>query len=241
MTEESGSVAADVKVTYDADPDVEAGGGDNEHPLETFKKHSAKFHEEKVRPMLDKAGDSFRKAHEIGAAKTREIGDSLKNLGDAGAAKSREIGAKTVEKSRSIGIGTQVATAAAVAHTKHTFSQIGGDPTEKTADGEHVIKGEENDFLITGLIQHYFIQSLAIMGGVAALVTMVLLEGHLIDIASLGTIILAPLVFWQKMQLVALGGMRGQVNEMRSEVNRLQVENCKLVEANTELEKQVDG
>uniref|UniRef100_A0A7S3LGH9 Uncharacterized protein n=1 Tax=Amphora coffeiformis TaxID=265554 RepID=A0A7S3LGH9_9STRA len=243
MTEESGSIAADVKVTYDSVPDVEAGAGgkDDEHPLEALKKHSAKFHEEKVRPLLEQAGNSLRKVTEIGATKTREIGDSLKKVGDVSVAKSREIGAVTVEKSRSIGIGTQLATAAAVAHTKHTISQIGSPPVEKTEDGEQIIKGEETDWMITSFLMHHLIQSLAVLGGVAALVTFILMEGRLVDMASFITIILAPLVFWQKMQLNALGGMRGQINEMRATVNRLKVENSKLEDANTQLQTQVDG
>jgi len=239
--EESGSIAADVKVTYDSVPDVEAASvGEDAHPLEALKERSARFHEKKVRPLLEQAGNSLRKVTEVSAAKSRELGDSLRKVGDVSVAKSREIGAATAEKSRSIGIGTQMAAAAAVANTKHTISQIGSPPIEKTDDGEHVIKGEENDWLITSFIMHHLIQSLSVIGGVAALTAFILMEGRLIDMASFITIILAPLVFWQKMQLNALGNMRGQINEMRSTVNRLKVENSKLEDANTQLESQVD-
>ena len=227
MSQESGSIVADVKVTHDTPDDLEAGGSLEKalNPLQAFQQQSAKFHQEKVRPLLGNLGTSFKQA------------------GDATVAKSREIGDFTVTKSREIGIGTTMAAAATVAHTKHTLSQIGSNPTETTADGQVVVKGEENDFLVEGgnVLKAHGIQAVAAGGGVAALITMILLQGQLIDIASLATVILAPLVFWQKMQLNALGGMRAQQNALRHSVNRLTTENGKLSEANTQLEAKVDG
>ena len=132
------------------------------------------------------------------------------------------------------------AAATTLAKTKHTISQIGSHPTEQNEEGETVVKGEQNDYWITHVHEHG-IQAISVVGGVAALITMVLLEGQLIDIASLGTMLLSPLVFWQKMQLNELGGMRKQQNELRHSVNRFTVENNKLEEANTQLEAQNEG
>lgn len=231
-----------VKVTHEDEnetTDLENGGGgtstatsngnnnDSKNPLQALRQQSAKFHEQTLRPLLAKAGESWRHVTEYGATK------------------SRQVGAATVQQTRSLGLGTQVAAAAAVAHTQHTLSQIGSVPLEKT-NGEAqegdvvVVKGAANDWWVTGWHAH-MIQIVAVAGGLAALVTMVLLEGHLIDLASLGTLLLSPLVVWQKMQLNALGGMRAQQNALRASVNQLTVENGKLEAANTQLETQVDG
>lgn len=237
MSQESGSIVANVKVTHDTPDDLEAGNGSSEalNPLQAFQQQSAKFHQEKVRPLLGNLGTSFKQAGDA-------MGTSFKQAGDATVAKSREIGDFTVTKSREIGIGTTMAAAATVAHTKHTLSQIGSDPTETTADGQVVVKGEENDFLVEGgnVFKAHGIQALAAGGGVAALITMILLQGQLIDIACLATVVLAPLVVYQKMQLNELGGMRAQQNALRHSVNRLTTENGKLSDANTQLEAKVD-
>lgn len=145
-----------------------------------------------------------------------------------------------VDLESGLGLGTKIALASTLAKTQHTISEIGSNPLETNEAGETVVKGEGDDFFITNVHQ-YFIQAVAVFGGATALITMVLLEGQLIDIASLGTMLLAPLVFWQKMQLNKLGGMRKQQNELRHSVNRFTVENNKLQEANTQLEKEVDG
>ena len=107
-------------------------------------------------------------------------------------------------------------------------------------EGAVVVKGEENDHLVQGGFWSYAVQAVAVAGGLAALVAMVLTTGHLIDLASLGTMILSPLVYWHKFQLNALGGMRAQQNMLRQSVNRFTVENNKLEQANTQLEGQVD-
>jgi hypothetical protein len=201
------------------------------------------------------AGDAMRHATEQTLAKTQEFGQrtaqASREIGSATLAKSQELGLATVVKSRALGLatvqgtrsmgtGTQMAAAATLAQTSHVIGQIGSDPVERDADGKPMIKGEGNDFFVTHL-HAYGVQAVAVIAGVAALVTMVLLEGHLLDLASLGTMLLAPLVFWQKMQLKALGGLRGQVNDMRQMVNRLTVEINGLTGANDALATQVDG
>jgi hypothetical protein len=87
----------------------------------------------------------------------------------------------------------------------------------------------------------HFVQATAVIGGMAALVAMILIDQQLLDISAFCTIVLAPLVFWQKIQLKKLGGMRGQQNALRASVNRLTVENGKLAEANNQLEGQVES
>ena len=52
--------------------------------------------------------------------------------------------------------------------------------------------------------------------------------GTLNDLASLGTIVLAPLAFWQKNQLVVLDGIRKQQTELRATANQLSQENAAL-------------
>jgi hypothetical protein len=201
------------------------------------------------------AGDAMRQATEQTLAKSKEFGARTAQksremgsatlaksqaLGHATVVKSRELGLATVQGTRSMGMSTQMAAAATLAQTTHTMSQIGSDPVERDEDGKPMIKGEGNDFFVTHL-HAYGVQAVAVVAGLAALVTMVLLEGHLIDWASLGTMLLAPLVFWQKMQLKALGGLRGQVNAMRKMVNTLTVEINGLTGANDALATQVDG
>ena len=134
------------------------------------------------------------------AAKSREIGDFT-------VTKSREIGEATLSTTRSISVGTQVAAAATLAQTQHTLAQIGSNPLEYDDEGTVVVvKGAQNDHLVTGW-NAYLIQGTAVVGGGAALVAMILMASQLIDIASFCTMVLAPLVVWQKMKLETLGGM----------------------------------
>ena len=186
MVDENVSLASEVKVTYAEDEEEQPAADVDLEAATTTSASSSNG--AGLRPFLEQAGTSFRKVRDVSAAKTRALG------------------AATVETTRSLGLGTQLAAAATLAHTQHTLAQIGSNPLETNADGQVVVKGEENDGWVTGLHAN-MIQLVAIAGGLAALVSMVLFQGHLIDISSLATIILAPLVFWQKMELDKLGGM----------------------------------
>ena len=170
----------------------------------------------------DEAGSNFNKARQASWRKSQEIADATvaktkeftaataaksREIGDFTVTKSREIGEATLSTTRSISVGTQVAAAATLAQTQHTLAQIGSNPLEYDDEGAAVVvKGAQNDHLVTGW-NAYLIQGTAVVGGGAALVAMILMASQLIDIASFCTIVLAPLVVWQKMKLETLGGM----------------------------------
>lgn len=234
------------------------------HPLQSFHDEKVRPLLEQAGTSLRKVtdttlqksrelGDSLRKATDTTLQttlqKSRQLGDSVRaatdstlqksrQIGTATVVKSRQIGTATMQGTRSLGLGTQLAAAAAVAKTQQTIASIGADPVETTPDGKVVVKGQESDAIVTSVWSHA-IQVVAAAGGLVALVTMVLLEGQLIDIASLATVILSPLVFWQKMKLNALGGMRTQQNILRASCNRLTVENNHLADSNNRLEGEV--
>lgn len=52
----------------------------------------------------------------------------------------------------------------------------------------------------------------------------------IVDVASVLLFVLAPLTVYQKAKLKELGGMRGQINEMRMSVNEFSAENEKLTQ-----------
>ena len=63
---------------------------------------------------------------------------------------------------------------------------------------------------------------------------MVFTVSSIVDVASICLFGLAPLVVFQKAKLHKLGGLRGQINEMRMSVNTFNAENNKLT-------KSIDG
>jgi uncharacterized protein YlxW (UPF0749 family) len=63
----------------------------------------------------------------------------------------------------------------------------------------------------------------------------------MVDIASISCMCLAPYAVYQKKQLKALGGMRGQQNELRQSVNTFHAENQKLEQNVTNLQQSVDA
>ena len=179
-----------------------------------------------VRQVMEKAGPSVRQAME-------KVGPSMRQLGE-------QVGQVTAQKSRELSVGTQMAVAAATASTAHTLNQIGSNPMEQDeTTGQHKVKGEKTDGFITG-IHDYGIQGLSIVGFLAAVISMILIEAHLVDFTSLLTMILCPLIFWQKTQLKSLGGMRGQQNSLREKVNTLTNENAKLTSSIDVMEQQVE-
>jgi uncharacterized protein YlxW (UPF0749 family) len=73
----------------------------------------------------------------------------------------------------------------------------------------------------------------------SSITTMVLTQGHVVDAASYSTAALAPYAAYQKHKLQGLGGMRGQQNSLRQNVNELQQENNNLAASVDKLEEQV--
>jgi ATP-dependent protease ClpP protease subunit len=73
----------------------------------------------------------------------------------------------------------------------------------------------------------------------SSVTTMALTQGHVVDAASYSTAALAPYAAYQKHKLQGLGGMRGQQNSLRQNVNELQQENNHLAASVDQLEVQV--
>jgi len=121
-----------------------------------------------------------------------------------------------------------------VRQVKGFTDSIGESP--QNSDG--TIKGEETDAAVDK-VKPTMVGTLALTGVVGSIVTMVFTVGHIVDIASIATIGLGPLVVFQKRKLVSLGGLRGQMNETRHQVNNLSSENDVLEGSVNELETQV--
>ena len=221
--------------------------------LRTVQQHVGKAHEkagQSMRQVQEKAGQSMRQVQEKAGESLRNFqqhvghaleraGPSMRQMGEQVGQMVQQVGQVTAQKSRELSLGTQLAVAAATASTSHTLSQIGSHPLEADEEtGNHKVKGEGTDGLITGL-HDYGVQGLSVMGFLSALVSMILIVGHLVDFSSLLTMVLSPLVFWQKTQLKALGGMRGQQNALLEKVNTLTMENSKLTESIDTMEQQV--
>lgn len=233
MDEEAGSI-----VPQDAKP----------HPMDQLKSavqdssrklvDSTKgFHEEKVRPVLAKAGESVKQIHQATAESVGRFKDGAgQHLSKAGES-MKQVTQAAGNKTRELSFGTQLAVAAATAHASHTVSQIGSNPLESDEQG-HKVKGEGTDGFITNIHQ-YGIHGLSVVAFVSGLASMIMVVAHIVDINSLLMLVLSPLVFWQKTKLQALGGMRGQQNLLRQKVNALTVENGKLTNSIDEMEAQV--
>ena len=104
--------------------------------------------------------------------------------------------------------------------TKKAISSIGESPQEP--DG--TISGEETDGAVTK-VPSSFMDIVGVTGAASSVATMVLTEGHIVTIASLSTMCLAPYAALQKRTLRKLGGMRGLQNELRENVNFLYQQN----------------
>ncbi|KAL7573365.1 hypothetical protein ACA910_011725 [Epithemia clementina (nom. ined.)] len=196
-----------------------------------------------MRHVTDKASASMRQVSDKASASMRQVkehvGQTLQKAGPSVRQMTQQVSQVTVQKSRELSLGTQMAVAAATASTAHTFGQIGSHPLEEAEDGRHKVKGESTDGWVTGA-HEYGIQALCVIGFVSALTSMILIVGHLSDICSLLTMVICPMVFWQKTQLKSLGGMRGQQNALREKVNTLTAENSKLSSSIDTMERQVE-
>lgn len=104
--------------------------------------------------------------------------------------------------------------------TKQAIASIGENP--QNSDGS--IKGEESDEAITA-VPRSFMDIVGLTGIGSSIATMALTTGHVVDIASFSTLLLAPYAAIQKRTLRNLGGMRGQQNELRANVNFLYQQN----------------
>lgn len=104
--------------------------------------------------------------------------------------------------------------------TKNAITSIGESPQEP--DG--TIRGEDTDGAVTK-VPASAMDVIALTGLGSSIATMVLTQGHVVDIASLSTALLAPYAAIQKRTLTSLGGMRGQQNDLRGHVNFLYQQN----------------
>jgi len=121
-----------------------------------------------------------------------------------------------------------------VRKVKGFTDSIGESP--QNPDG--TIKGEETDAVVEK-VKPTIVDTIALTGVIGSIVTMVFTVGHVVDIASVSTMGVGPLVVFQKRKLAGLGGLRYQMNETRHQVNNLTQEN-NVLEGNVDnLETQV--
>jgi hypothetical protein len=73
----------------------------------------------------------------------------------------------------------------------------------------------------------------------SSVATLVLTDGHIVDLASYSTAVIAPYTSYQKHRLKKLGGLRGNINILRQKVNELHEENNVLSGSIDNLESQV--
>lgn len=104
-----------------------------------------------------------------------------------------------------------------------TIQRIGSDPQS----GRSGVSGADTDdasvkwkLSIVGII--------CICGFFAAILSFYVVPVLLVDVACVLLVLLAPFAGWQKIKLRKLGGMRGQLNNLRSSTNRLTIENREL-------------
>ena len=103
-----------------------------------------------------------------------------------------------------------------------TLKSIGSNPQE--SDGN--IAGGDTDTVVSSPLS--WVGILCLTGLLAAMLSFYIVPVYLVDLASLTLILIAPLAAWQKHLLRKLGGMRGQLNDLRNSTNRLTVENREL-------------
>mmetsp|Transcript_50535 Transcript_50535/g.75515 ORF Transcript_50535/g.75515 Transcript_50535/m.75515 type:complete len:276 (-) Transcript_50535:214-1041(-) len=118
--------------------------------------------------------------------------------------------------------------------SKRKVDSIGETP--QNPDG--TIKGAEDDEAVKK-VHPTVMDTVAVAGVGCSIATMALTEGHIVDLASMCTIGITPFAAYQKRSLNALGGMRGQQNQLREYVNDLALENNKLAESVDGLEEEV--
>jgi hypothetical protein len=123
------------------------------------------------------------------------------------------------EETTTRSLGTVKATLTAY----QTLNNIGKNPLND--DG--TVGGEESDSLFTR--PHLgIVGSVAVAGLLAAIASFVLVTAHLVDLASVTLMLIAPLVVVQKHMLRKLGGMRGLQNSLRQSANRFMQQNLTL-------------
>jgi len=118
---------------------------------------------------------------------------------------------------------------------KRQIAAIGDSPVN---DADGTVQGEDTDQMIHK-VQPGILDSVALVGVGGSLVSMMMTQGYLVDVASVMTMGLAPYCVYQKRELKELGGLRGQQNELRQHVNSLQVENNTLAASIDTLEVNV--
>jgi len=119
--------------------------------------------------------------------------------------------------------------------TQKAIASIGENP--QGPDGS--IKGEESDAAVTK-VPATAMDLVAVTGLVSSGATMVLTEGYIVTAACLSTMVLAPYAAVQKRTLKNLGGMRGQQNDLRANVNFLYQQNNILYHSINKLGVQVN-
>jgi hypothetical protein len=118
---------------------------------------------------------------------------------------------------------------------KRHVDSIGESPQQE--DG--TIQGSDDDNVVEA-VHPTMMDAVAVLGVGGSLVTLALTDGHIVDAASYMTMGMAPYCAYQKRSLKELGGMRGQQNQLRQNVNELQTENNKLTGSIDQLESSVN-
>jgi hypothetical protein len=131
-------------------------------------------------------------------------------------------------------------------YVKRYINSIGESPqqpaTAENDDGTSsiTIVGTDNDHVVEA-VHPTLMDVTAIVGVGGSLVTLALTEGHIIvDAASYLTMGISPYCAYQKRNLTELGGLRGQHNQLRQNVNELQTENHTLTKSIDQLESNVN-
>eukprot|EP00525_Craspedostauros_australis_P003712 CAMPEP_0198116606 /NCGR_PEP_ID=MMETSP1442-20131203/13488_1 /TAXON_ID= /ORGANISM="Craspedostauros australis, Strain CCMP3328" /LENGTH=272 /DNA_ID=CAMNT_0043774471 /DNA_START=344 /DNA_END=1162 /DNA_ORIENTATION=- len=121
---------------------------------------------------------------------------------------------------------------------KGFINSIGENPYERDENGEPVVKGQESDGAVSGMRMGILnIICAAAMG--LAIFCLVLPINPVTTAGSVFLLAFSPYIMYQKCQLDALGGMRGQINMLRNSANEFHAENDKLSGSVDVLEGQV--
>jgi hypothetical protein len=132
-------------------------------------------------------------------------------------------------------------------YVKRYINSIGESPQQAATAAENEndngtsssIVGSDNDHVVEA-VHPTLMDVTAIVGVGGSLVTLALTEGHIVDAASYLTMGIAPYCAYQKRNLTELGGLRGQHNQLRQNVNELQTENHTLTKSIDQLESNVN-
>lgn len=185
-----------------------------------------------------------------------QVKDSLLNVSDMTSRGTRVAVDRTVRGTRDLSISAKANIVSALAAAKHTLDEIGSVPLEEEGrtDDDDVeegkegspapslpkVKGEDTDGLILGIAPQYIVPLVAVVGFFSGLASFVIVVGHVVDLASVTLVLLAPLVLYQRKQLSKLGSFRMLHNETRRKVNRLHNQNIILSESVSKLETHVE-